>query len=87
MHIIKRALILAFAALLLVSASAMAAEEILSKTLEDSYSVETGSDTLSIRKALGSPDRHGGPATPPAPMTFAFSPKPCVLRRTGRPPF
>ena len=48
MHIIKRALALCFALLTLVSATAIAAEEILSKTLEESYCVETGSDTLAI---------------------------------------
>ena len=48
MHIIKRALALCFALLTLVSATAIAAEEILSKTLEASYSAETGSDTRAI---------------------------------------
>ena len=48
MYMIKKAFALCFAVLMLVSASALAAEEILLKTLEDSYSVETGSDTLSI---------------------------------------
>ena len=48
MYMIRKAFALCFAVLMLVSASALAAEEILLKTLEDSYSVETGSDTLSI---------------------------------------
>ena len=48
MHIIKKSAALLIALLMLFSCSALAAEEILGKTLEDSYTVETGSDTLGI---------------------------------------
>lgn len=48
MHIVRKSLILALALLMLLPCSALAAEEILSKSLEDSYTIETGSDTLSI---------------------------------------
>lgn len=48
MHIVKKSLALALVLLAALSCSALAAEEILSKSLEDSYTVETGSDTLNI---------------------------------------
>ena len=48
MHIVKKSLALALVLLAALSCSALAAEEILSKSLEDSYTVETCSDTLNI---------------------------------------
>ena len=48
MHIVRKSLIPALLLTALFACSALAAEEILLKTLEDSYAVETGSDTLQV---------------------------------------
>lgn len=48
MHIIRKSIVCMLALLVLLSGSALAAEEILAKNLENAYSVDTGSDTLAI---------------------------------------